>query len=269
MPKPIFVVDAFTEVAFAGNPAAVVVLDRTDAVADSWMTAVAAEMNLSETAFIAPRAEGGWHLRWFTPTIEVELCGHATLAAAHVLFGRGDADSGTTIEFHTRWSGRLDVTKLADDRLEMNFPARVPRPAELEPVVLEALGGRPTDTLSHSNGYDLVVYATAPEVRELEPDHHRLRSCGTHGVIVTALGDHPHIDFVSRYFAPGAGIEEDPVTGSAHCVLAPFWAERLHKDSLVGLQVSPRTGVVECQLREDRVLLRGHATTVLTGHLHA
>ncbi len=268
MSIPAYVVDAFTDVAFRGNPAAVVVLDRDDEVADSWMADVAAEMNLSETAFVVPRPEGGWHLRWFTPSIEVELCGHATLASAHVLFERGDAPTGSMIEFHTRWSGRLDVIRLTDGRCEMDFPARVPHPAELDPAVIAALGRRPTETQTHSNGYDLVVYETAAEVRELQPDHHALRACGTHGVIVTAPGDRSDVHFVSRYFAPGAGIDEDPVTGSAHCVLAPYWSNRLGQPELVGLQVSRRTGIVECELRADRVRLRGHATTVLTGQLH-
>jgi PhzF family phenazine biosynthesis protein len=268
MPIPVYVVDAFTEVAFRGNPAAVVVLDHVDEVADSWMRDVAAEMNLSETAFVVPRPEGGWHLRWFTPAIEIELCGHATLASARVLFDRGDAQPGSVIDFHTRWSGRLDVAQRNDGRLEMDFPARPPRPGALPDETLAALGGSPTEQLSHSNGYDLVVYATAAEVRDLTPDHGALRSVGMHGVIVTAPGDRPDIDFVSRYFAPGAGIEEDPVTGSAHCVLAPYWCERLDQGRVIGLQVSQRTGFVECELRDDRVLLRGHATTVLSGYLH-
>jgi PhzF family phenazine biosynthesis protein len=268
MSLPVHVVDAFTAVPFRGNPAAVVVLDRVD-VADEWLADVAAEMNLSETAFVAPRAAGGWDLRWFTPTVEVELCGHATLASAHVLFERGDAPNGSVIDFHTRVSGVLTVAQLADGRLEMDFPVRPPRPVDLSAATLAALGGAPVATLSHSQGYDLVVYATAAEVRDLAPDHVALRTVGTHGVIVTAPSDVANADFVSRYFAPGAGIDEDPVTGSAHCVLAPYWCERLDRSSVVGLQVSRRTGIVECELRGDRVLLRGHAITTLTGRLEA
>ncbi len=266
-PLPISIVDAFTETAFRGNPAAVTLLERADVADDAWMQALANELNLSETAFVAPTEAGDWSLRWFTPTIEVELCGHATLASAHILFERGLAPAGSTIRFHTRWSGVLTVARLDDGRLEMDFPVRVPRIVELPTGTVAALGGAPVATLSHSNGYDLVVYATAAEVRALEPDHAALRDVGVHGVIATAPADAAGLDFVSRYFAPGVGIDEDPVTGSAHCVLAPYWTERLGRNPVTGLQVSQRTGLVECEIRGDRVLLRGHATTVLDGQV--
>lgn len=268
MAVPAFIVDAFTDRAFAGNPAAVVILPEHDAAPDSWLASVAAEFNLSETAFVVPRPEGGWFLRWFTPTIEVELCGHATLAAAHVL----SEHLGTTdpaIEFHTRWSGVLAVQRLDDRRLEMDFPTRVPSRATLADDLLVALGGSPVETWSHAGGYDLVVYGTAREVAGLQPDHAALARLGVRGVIVTAPGDVTDgaADFVSRYFAPGAGIAEDPVTGSAHCVLGPYWSQRLGRDRVLGHQVSERGGSVECEVVDDRVLLRGSAVTVLEGTL--
>lgn len=267
---PAYIVDAFTDRALAGNPAAVVILPHHNSAPDSWLAAVAAEFNLSETAFVVPRPEGGWFLRWFTPTIEVELCGHATLAAAYVLsehLGRTE----TAIEFHTRWSGVLTVQRLDDGRLEMDFPTRAPSRATLPDDVLVALGGSHVETWSHSGGYDLVVYGTALDVAGLRPDHAALARLGAQGVIVTAPGDVTGgaADFVSRYFAPGAGITEDPVTGSAHCVLAPYWSQRLGRVRVVGHQVSERGGTVECEIAGDRVLLRGSAVTILEGSLRA
>jgi PhzF family phenazine biosynthesis protein len=266
MTVPTYIVDAFTDREFAGNPAAVVVLPQPDPPDDRWLSAVAAEFNLSETAFVTPRREGGWSLRWFTPAIEVELCGHATLAAAHVLFAHAGVTE-TPIEFHTRWSGVLAVRRLDDGRLEMDFPTRTPTRAKPTDDLLEALGGAPIETWSHSQGYDLVVYRTADEVARLEPDHAALARIGSRGVIITAPGDVAggQADFVSRYFAPAAGITEDPVTGSAHCVLAPYWSRQLGRNPVVGHQVSKRGGTVECEGAGDRVLLRGAAITIVEG----
>jgi predicted PhzF superfamily epimerase YddE/YHI9 len=258
---PICVVDAFTDHAFAGNPAAVCVLDA--APSDDWMQSVAAELNLSETAFVVARPDGDHDLRWFTPGAEVDLCGHATLASAHVL--------GGTATFHTR-SGALACRRVADGWIEMDFPALPPEPAadaQLDPTaVAKALGTEPAELLT-SRFDHLVVVADAPAVRALQPDITAIAALGARGVIVTAAGDRPGIDCVSRFFAPAVGVPEDPVTGSAHCVLAPFWAGRLGRCELVAEQASRRGGTL--RLRYDagagRVGLAGQAVTVWEGRL--
>lgn len=258
MPVPICVVDAFTDRAFRGNPAAVCTLDGP--APGHWMQDVAAELNLSETAFVVPRADGDHDLRWFTPRTEVDLCGHATLATAHVL--------GGAARFHTR-SGLL--TCRAGDRgwIEMDFPSLLHEPVLADHAALDALGVSRALTYARSRFDVLVEVATADEVRGLVPDLALLAGHDGRGWIVTAPGDRPGIDFVSRFFAPAVGVPEDPVTGSAHCVLAPFWAARVGHTELVGEQVSPRGGVVKVRLDGDRVTLAGRAVTVWEGHLLA
>lgn len=255
-------VDAFTDKPFGGNPAAVCVLHEQ--VSDEWMANVAMEMNLAETAFLTP-VDDGYRLRWFTPTIEVDLCGHATLASAHVLWTEGHLGNGETARFHTR-SGLLTCNQRGD-WIEMSFPSIPPRPVEAPPQMAEALGvhlkyiGR--------NQFDyLVEVADESALRALTPKFHLLREFGVRGTIVTARAN-GEFDFVSRFFAPGAGIDEDPVTGSAHCALAPYWARLLGKTEMTGFQASARGGLVKVRLENDRVFLSGQAVTVLRGEILA
>jgi predicted PhzF superfamily epimerase YddE/YHI9 len=223
MSKTIVVVDAFTDQPFAGNPAAVCILPSP--ASDAWMRDVAREMNLSETAFLHPAGDG-YALRWLTPAVEVDLCGHATLASAHVLWQDGYLDRSAEARFHTR-SGVL-TAKRAGDQIVLDFPLK----------------------------------------RGLTPDHGRLARLPVRGVIVTSSADQGRpYDFVSRFFAPGSGIAEDPVTGSAHCALAPYWSARLKRDPLVGFQASARGGTVRTECKGDRVALGGQAVIVLRAHL--
>lgn len=252
-----FVVDAFAGALFRGNPAAVCPLDGW--LDDALMQAIAAENNLSETAFMVPM-ENGFGLRWFTPVAEVDLCGHATLAAAHVLFNHLNF-AGEEVRFHTR-SGELSVRK-HDALLEMSFPGSQPKPCEAPPELLRGLGGRPMEVLS-AEDY-LVVYSDEAEIRALRPNFQLLSEVGLRGVIVTAPGK--DADFVSRFFAPKFGINEDPVTGSAHCQLAPYWERQLGRSRLRALQLSPRSGEVICKVSGDRVLLSGSAVTFMRGEL--
>jgi PhzF family phenazine biosynthesis protein len=256
-------VDAFTDRLFAGNPAAVCVLASSPP--DEWMRDVAREMNLSETAFLTP-VEDGYRLRWFTPAVEVDLCGHATIASAHVLWEDGHLPAGVRARFHTR-SGLL----LADRRgewIELDFPATHAEPAETPAGLLEALG---TDAqFVGKNKFDyLVRVASEAVLRGLTPDHAQLRRIPVRGVIVTARSETPEFDFVSRFFAPGSGIDEDPVTGSAHCALGPYWSRELGKEEFTAYQASARGGVVRVTVRGNRVLLGGQAVTVLRGELSA
>jgi len=267
----IYQVDAFTAEPFAGNPAGVCILPVHGD--DHWMQQVAREMNLSETAFLNPDV-GGYHLRWFTPAVEVDLCGHATLASAHILWETGQLALDQEAHFHTA-SGPLMASK--DEGLSgwlsgqtgwiwMDFPALPPRAMTPPKGLEEALGIKPTYV--GQNRLDLLaVVDTASDVRELHPDFARLRSVDTRGVIVTAPSDQPEYDFVSRAFFPTLGIDEDPVTGSAHCCLGPYWSERLGKMELVGYQASARGGVVRVQMQGDRVLLGGQAVTVMKAEL--
>jgi len=253
--------DAFSDRRFAGNPAAVCVLE--EARPDAWMQDVAREMNLSETAFLTP-ADDGFGLRWFTPAVEVDLCGHATLASAHVLWEDGHLPPGQTARFHTR-SGLL-TAEWSEGWIWMDFPASPPRAAEPQPELLRALGAEPRWV--GTSRFDMLVELESERaVRTLEPDIARLRRVPTRGVIVTARADGGGADFVSRFFAPAVGVDEDPVTGSAHCVLAPFWAERLGRDELTGFQASARGGTVRVRMRGERVLLGGQAVTVMRGEL--
>ena len=254
-------VDAFTAVPFAGNPAAVCVLPAPRS--DDWMRNVAVEMNLSETAFLHPVSDG-YNLRWFTPAVEVDLCGHATLASAHVLWEDGHIEPEAVARFHTR-SGLLTCERRGD-WIEMDFPAKLAEAAEPPPQLAAALG---TDLkYVGRNQFDyLVEVADEATLRTLRPNHHLLKQLPVRGVIVTAPGT--GYDFVSRFFAPGAGVDEDPVTGSAHTALAPFWSARLGKSEMTGFQASARGGVVKVRLQGSRVILSGQAVTVLQGDLLA
>lgn len=254
-------IDAFAERAFTGNPAAVCLLEQ-DADAE-WMQAVAAEMNLSETAFVRP-VEDGFDLRWFTPAIEVDLCGHATLATAHALWSEGIVADDQPIRFQTR-SGTLTCTR--DGALiELDFPATPPREAGPPAALFDILGVEPT-YVGQSKFDKLVLVESEQVVRGLSPDFARLRELPVRGVIVTSRSDDPKFDFLSRFFAPAAGVDEDPVTGSAHCCLGPFWGERLGKTEMTAFQASRRGGILRVRLRDDRVLLGGTAATVFTGRL--
>jgi PhzF family phenazine biosynthesis protein len=255
-------VDAFTNRPFAGNPAAVCVL--REAPAEQWMRDVAREMNLSETAFLVPR-DDRYSLRWFTPAIEVDLCGHATVASAHVLWQDGHLPEGRQARFHTR-SGLLTADRRGD-WIELDFPAKIAIPAEAPAELLPALGVGGAKFVG-KNAVDYLVEADSEEaVRALSPDHSKLRHLPVRGVIVTARSSSPEFDFVSRFFAPGSGIDEDPVTGSAHTALGPYWAAILGKSEFTAFQASPRGGVVKVQVKGDRVLLGGQAVTVMTGEL--
>jgi len=259
---PIYHVDAFAEKPFEGNPAAVCLLaaERPEA----WMQSLAAEMNLSETAYVRPLGEG-FELRWFTPAIEVELCGHATLASAHVLWTEGAVPNGDAIRFHTK-SGVLTCNQRGE-LLELDFPATPAEAAQAPAGLVEALGVQPS-WIGRSKFDKFLVVEAEEIVRSLKPDFARLRTiAGMRGVIVTSASSDSRYDFISRYFAPGAGIDEDPVTGSAHCCLAPYWAERLGKRELTGFQASSRGGVVRVRLSGDRVLLGGKAVTVTKGEI--
>ena len=257
-------VDAFAEEPFTGNPAAVCLVDRE--VTGEWMQRVAAEMNLSETAFLRPRDGGGWELRWFTPEVEVDLCGHATLASAHALWELNEAPAGEPIRFHTR-SGVLTAAAAGNGLIELDFPATPPAAAQAPAGLAEALGAEPVWVGRTRFDY-LVELAGEGEVRSLAPDYGALRRLEARGVIVTAAGS-PPFDFVSRFFAPSVGVDEDPVTGSAHCALAPFWGGRLGKAEMTAYQASPRGGAVSVRLAGSRVVIGGRAVTVLTGELHA
>ena len=256
---PIYQVDAFTLGPFSGNPAAVCPLDAW--LDDATLQSIAAENNLSETAFIVASAEG-YDLRWFTPAIEVDLCGHATLAAGYVVLNHLQPDLDA-VAFETL-SGRLVVAR-DGDRLSMDFPARAPTPVAISQALSDALGEAPSEV--HMSRDILAVYDDEARVRALSPDQAGLLALDEGlGVIATARGD--AVDFVSRFFVPKAGIAEDPVTGSAHCTLVPFWAERLGKSQLVAHQVSPRGGELHCEHRGDRVIMSGRCTLFLTGSIH-
>ncbi|HQL88986.1 MAG TPA: PhzF family phenazine biosynthesis protein [Syntrophales bacterium] len=258
MRQKIFVVDAFTDRAFGGNPAAVCVLPGPRD--DGWRRDVAREMNLSETAFLEKRDDASYTLRWFTPAVEVDLCGHATLASAHILWETGELAAGETARFHTR-SGVLSAVKRGD-WIEMDFPAEPEKPAAAPPELVEALGATPVYTGRNRFDY-LVEVADERIVRELVPDMSRLKKVAMRGVILTSRSSTTGFDFVSRFFAPAVGVDEDPVTGSAHCCLGPYWGAILGKTSLSALQVSARGGILRVGLKGDRVLIGGQAVTVL------
>lgn len=260
MKTPIWQVDAFATEPFRGNPAAVCVL--TEPRPELWMQQVALEMNLSETAFVVHQGED-FLLRWFTPACEVRLCGHATLASAHVLWSEGMVEPSRTIDFRTIHSGVLSARRRRE-AIELDFPARPPEEIPSPAGLAESLGFEPV--LVARGGRDVLVLAeNEAQVKSLRPDFSLLRKVEARGVIVTAPA--AEVDFVSRFFAPTVGIDEDPVTGSAHCCLCPFWAGRLGKTSMVGHQVSARGGIVAVRLSGERVKLAGPAVTTLRGEL--
>ncbi|HEX6910611.1 MAG TPA: PhzF family phenazine biosynthesis protein [Longimicrobium sp.] len=261
MPQSIVQVDAFTDRPFAGNPAAVCILQEPRD--EQWMRSVAAEMNLSETAFLH-REGDAWHLRWFTPAVEVDLCGHATLASAHLLWQDELLPYDQEARFRTR-SGVLTAA-LQGDWIRMDFPAKPEQEAPAPDGLERALGVTPLYT-GRSQFDWLVEVESEGVVRALAPDLGLLATVDARGVIVTAQGKGTGHDFVSRFFAPRVGVPEDPVTGSAHCVLAPFWARRLGRDELTGFQASRRGGVVKVRAAGDRVVLAGQAVTVMRGEL--
>ena len=265
MTIPLLQVDAFTDRPFGGNPAAVCLLESR-AQAD-WMVLVAREMNLSETAFLSRRsADGGFDLRWFTPTVEVDLCGHATLASAHVLWESGRLAPSEAARFHTR-SGLLTAVRRGD-WIELDFPATPDEPAPAPPELADALGVEPS-YVGRSRFDYLVEVAGEDTVRALRPDFVRLRAIEARGVIVTSRAAESGFDFVSRYFAPAFGIDEDPVTGSTHCCLAPYWSRRLGRTELVARRISTRGGVLRVAVDGDRVRISGQAVTVMRGELAA
>jgi PhzF family phenazine biosynthesis protein len=257
----LFHVDAFTDRPFAGNPAAVCLLH--DERPAAWMQAIAAEMNLSETAFVRP-LDDGFELRWFTPAVEVDLCGHATLASAHTLWAIGVMPTKDPIRFNTK-SGVLSAVR-SGDLIQLDFPST---PAESCPPpagLLEALGATPT-FIGRTKFDSFLVVDSSSTLRMLRPDFRQLAEIPNRGVIVTAPSDDPGFDFISRFFAPAAGINEDPVTGSAHCALGPYWGQQLGKSRLTGFQASARGGIVHVELEGDRVLLGGQAVLVAKGEL--
>lgn len=264
MRQKIVQIDAFTNRRFRGNPAAVCLL--SEPAEESWMRAVAREMNLSETAYLHREGEG-YGLRWFTPAAEVELCGHATLASAHFLWEDEHLERTCPAIFFTR-SGRLTARSVGD-WIEVDFPAdRVAEGAATpEPAALEAALGSPIVSSSTTGLYLLIELESEALLASMAPDFERVRGLHPVGVSVTAPADDPGVDFVSRFFAPAVGIDEDPVTGSAHCSLGPFWGERLGKTEMIAHQISDRLGVVRVRLAADRVVLGGQAVTVLRGEL--
>ncbi len=262
MPEiPCFQIDAFTDRPFAGNPAAVCLLDgERDA---RWMQAVAAEMNLSETAFVRPLRDG-FELRWFTPVTEVELCGHATLASAHALWSEGVVDHDASIPFHTQ-SGVL-LCSQQGELIELDFPSTPVEPTDVSDALTQALGTMPS--FAACSKFDLFALLDSEKaLRSLAPDFRRLEELPFRGVAVTCPSDDARFDFMSRFFGPAVGIDEDPVTGSAHCALGPFWGERLGRTEMTAYQASARGGTVRVRLADDRVILGGQAVTVFSGVL--
>ena len=256
-------IDAFTSDPFRGNPAAVCLVDRERD--DAWMQSVAAEMKFSATAFLRPR-EDGFSLRWFTPAVEVALCGHATLASAHMLWSENVWPADRQIRFHTK-SGVLTADR-DGNLIELDFPATREERADPPPGLLESLGLLEPVYVGKNKFDYLVEVASEEMVRGLDPDHAQLRKIHARGVIVTSRSAQGGVDFVSRFFAPGSGIDEDPVTGSAHCCLAPYWSTRIGKTEMNAFQASARGGFVRVRLDGDRVKLGGRAVTVLRGMLN-
>jgi len=257
----LFHIDAFTAKPFTGNPAAVCLL--SEPLPDRLLQAIAAEMNLSETAFMLPE-RGGFGLRWFTPKTEMDLCGHATLASAHVLIVTKTVSLTEPMRFFTR-SGELQALPKGE-WITLRFPRRKWQEMAAPADIVAALGTSPVFFgMSHDNY--LFELSSAAQVRELRPDLRRIGANAPHGVMVTAVSDDPEFDFVSRFFAPAIGIDEDPVTGSAHCTLAPYWAEKLGKTDLTAYQASARGGVLKLELQDDFVLISGQAVTIFSGTL--
>ncbi len=262
MGQSIIQVDAFTAEPFAGNPAAVCIMPSPRD--DVWMQNVAREMNLSETAFLYPE-QNGYHLRWFTPVVEVALCGHATLASAHVLLRDSHVPADKPIFFYTEKSGLLTARK-TDDWIELNFPARTAESAIPPEGLVQAIGLTPTFVGKSQYDY-LIEVPSDNDLRNAAPDMTALKKLPVRGLILTARSSVPQFDFVSRFFAPSAGVNEDPVTGSAHCTLGPYWKMRLNKDRFTAYQASARGGIVRVQVQNDRVLLGGQAVIIMRAEL--
>lgn len=260
MPVTLYQVDAFTDAPFRGNPAAICYVDEW--LPDADMQSIASEMNLSETSFVVP-CETGYAIRWFTPTVEVNLCGHATLAAAHVLFNHLNYTE-TSVIFDSK-SGHLTVTRQKDGQLQMDFPSNAPVETTLTAEMMQALGGTPKAALCDDDL--LLVYESAEEIKKLSPHFHQVAQLPYRGVICAALSDEDGIDVVYRFFAPRVGINEDPVTGSAMTELGPYFQEVLGKDALRVHQCSPRGGYANLHMLGDRITITGHAVTVLTGQV--
>lgn len=257
---PIYQADAFTSELFGGNPAAVCPLKEW--LPDALMQKIALENNLAETAFFV-KNERGYLLRWFTPELEIDLCGHATLASAHILF-TALGHEGDTIHFDSVKAGVLTVTRNGD-RYTLDFPSRPPFAADVPEGLIAALGGTKPKEVLRSRDY-MLVYENQDEILNMVPDHSALAKIDTLGVIVTAPGK--EVDFVSRFFAPAAGVSEDPVTGSAHCNLIPYWAGKLGKNTLRAYQLSTRKGELWCELKGDRVTMAGNGVTYLKGEIY-
>ncbi len=258
MKTKLYQIDAFTSEVFSGNPAAVCPLE--DWLPDTVLQSIAIENNLSETAFFIPDGDG-YHLRWFTPMTEVDLCGHATLASAYVLFNIL-AHAGQRIRFRTR-EGDLFVERHNDGELAMDFPSKIPVKCDVPELLVAALGLEPLEL--YTNEDYLVLLDSEATVKAVNPDFKTMAEIETRGIIVTSPGD--NVDFVSRFFAPKYGIDEDPVTGSAHCVLTPFWADRLGKHSLSARQVSVRGGDLKCELKDSRVCIAGYAVQYMEAEI--
>jgi PhzF family phenazine biosynthesis protein len=254
---PLYQVDAFASRVFAGNPAAVCPLEAW--IEPALMQSIALENNLSETTFIVQRDDGDYAIRWFTPTAEIDLAGHPTLATAYVIFERLEPGR-SEVRFHTERSGTLSVRR-DGARIVMDFPSRAPEPVPIPPDAAEALGVAPAS--AHLSRDLLLVFASEAEVRAIRPRMDRVAAIAAHGVIASAPGD--DVDFVSRFFAPNMGVPEDPVTGSAHCTLTPYWAQRLGRTRLTARQVSTRGGELWVEHRGDRVMLAGHVVPYLEG----
>jgi PhzF family phenazine biosynthesis protein len=260
-PIPCWQIDAFTNRPFGGNPAAVCWLEEERD--ERWMQHVAAEMNLAETAFVRKLA-AGFELRWFTPTVEVDLCGHATLASAHALWTNGLVNEDEAIAFHTR-SGVLTCARNGDF-IELDFPATPARPVAMPVGLAEALGADPQDVLQSKFDY-IAVFGSPQMVRLLQPDIRALAKFPVRGIVVTAKSDDPQFDFIARFFGPASGIDEDPATGSAYCSLLPYWSQRLQKMEMTAYQASARGGILRLRMNGDRVILGGQAVTIWKGEL--
>ncbi len=261
----IFIADAFTSSPFSGNPAAVCILE--DEKNDKWMSDLAAEMNLSETAFVKKNDEG-FSLRWFTPVTEVDLCGHATLASSHILWQYGYLKQTEDAVFQTRFSGILRAVKSGNE-ITLDFPCKEVKSSESYPELESALGAKPkyTGFTGKEEKNHFIELDSEKQVRELKPDFSLLSKLRVSGVIVTAVSSNDEYDFVSRYFTPAQGINEDPVTGSAHCSLTPYWSKKLRKKEMNAFQASSRGGMIKVKLGDERVFLTGQAVTILEGNL--
>jgi len=262
MYEPIFQVDAFTKKPFSGNPAGVVLLKKEQS--DNWMLSVAREMNLSETAFVIGE-KSPFNLRWFTPTVEVDLCGHATLSTAHILYERVIVEKSEMIEFKTR-TGVLSASYISG-WIEMDFPSFTAEEVVLGDTVVQALKYEPIE-MYNSEGNIMAVFNDPENVYNLSPDFNLMKQLDADGVISTSLSDEAGFDFISRYFAPKIGIDEDPVTGSSHCSLGPYWGEILNKKILHAKQVSDRGGELQIRIESGRTFIRGQAVTVFSGQIH-